>query len=143
MANRLKLIRFHLLGGCGYFFIAALLHFTGMKIAGFYIFYDLPSEAYQDRIIAVLALGWGAIYLLSAKDPLRYFDLTNLLVLIGLIGLTGMAANIWLIDYSHFKESTGTGSYWLQVFGLVFYILVLAWMNLGLAKANAQQQVPL
>jgi len=139
MLHRVKLIRLHLLGGAGYFLIAALLHYTGTKFFGFYVFYDLPTEAYQDRIIAVLALGWGAMYVLSAKDPLKYFDLTNLLVIIGFIGLSGTAGNIWLTDFSQFPGFTGTWSYWVQVFGLVFYLVMLGSMNLSLIKVQRQQ----
>jgi len=136
MDKRLKMIKLHLFGGSAYFLIAGMLHYSGTKWVGFYIFFDLPSQAYQDRLIAVLALGWAAMYALAAVDPLKYFDLTWMLVLIGGAGLLGTAGNVLLTDFNRFSDTGGTWPYWVQIFGLVFYILVLGLMNWSLARVR-------
>lgn len=52
MANLLSLALF---AGVAYFVAMSVAHFVGFKIPVLFIFYDVPSNAYQDKIISFCA----------------------------------------------------------------------------------------
>ena len=48
---------------CAVYFVAvSLAHQLGYKMPMLFIFYDVPTERYQDLIISFLSLGWAALF---------------------------------------------------------------------------------
>ncbi|HMK56864.1 MAG TPA: hypothetical protein VK448_09535 [Dissulfurispiraceae bacterium] len=67
--NNIKRFYRALLFICAVYFLAvAIIHQTGIKISMLFVFYDIPSERYQDLIISFLAAGWSMLFLIGFLD---------------------------------------------------------------------------
>ena len=118
-----QILNFLLYAGAVYFFGVALVHSMGLKIPGLYVYYNVPSYAYQDRIISFLAFGWGGFFLLAAKKMDR--DLIRLIDYIGLIAVIALVLNTIITDFKQLDPAViGSDFKWI-IGGLIFYWLGL------------------
>lgn len=54
---------------CAVYFIAvAIAHQLGTKLPMLFVFYDIPSERYQDLIISFLSFGWAMLFGIGFMD---------------------------------------------------------------------------
>jgi hypothetical protein len=54
---------------CAFYFMAvSIAHQMGTKIPLLFIFYDIPSERYQDLIISFLSFGWALLFTIGFLD---------------------------------------------------------------------------
>lgn len=70
MKNK-KAIMFYraLLSICAVYFISvAIAHQTGTKLPMLFVFYNIPSERYQDLIISFLSFGWAMLFGIGSMD---------------------------------------------------------------------------
>jgi hypothetical protein len=109
-----KLQRRLLRGGAVYFAALGLAHLVGIKLPLLFIYYDIPSEAYQDRIIGALALGWALWFWREGKAVSRS------LLLAGFITLFALAVNTALLG------GLAGIQHWLQLGLLGVYLVALA-----------------
>lgn len=96
--KQLQILKMLLYAGVFYFSGVAVVHALGVKIPGLYVFYNVPSYAYQDRIISFLAFGWAAIFLQTVirMDP----GLIKLILTIGLVAIVALLLNVAVTDFS-------------------------------------------
>jgi hypothetical protein len=103
----------------------SLAHAADLKIPGLFIYFNVPSYAYQDKIISLLAFGWAAFFFAAASDPSKK--------LVGPILLSGAAAIIMLAyinfttDFAVLSVAVHPGWFHLQVIVLFVYWLLLFW----------------
>jgi len=118
-----QILNFLLYAGAVYFFGVALVHSMGVKIPGLYVYYNVPSYAYQDRIISFLAFGWGGLFLLTAKKMDK--ELIKLIVYIGMIAVIALVLNTLVTDFKQLDPAI-SGSDFKWILGvLIFYWLGL------------------
>ena len=118
-----QILNFLLYAGAGYFFGVALVHSMGLKIPGFYVYHNVPSYAYQDRIISFLAFGWGGLFLLAAKKMDK--DLIKLIVYIGMIAVIALVFNTISTDFKQLDPAISGSDFKWIIGGLIFYWLGL------------------
>jgi len=82
----MKSIKLPLQCGSIYFLLMAIAHAVGLKIPGLFIYFNVPSYAYQDKIISLLAFGWAAFFFTASTTLSR-----SLIKSILIIGLTAIA----------------------------------------------------
>jgi len=51
-----------------YFMAVSIAHQLGVKIPMLFVFYDIPSEKYQDLIISFLSFGWSMLFAIGCLD---------------------------------------------------------------------------
>lgn len=122
-------LKWSLFGGAVYFLLVAIVHLAGIKVPGLYIYFDIPSHAYQDRIIALLSFGW-CMFLYSGfrlvgsgqTRPVRYIIFAGIAAIICLL----------LINNSfEIKELAADKSRWvymletMMIFGYTIWIVIL------------------
>jgi len=114
-----QILNFLLYSGAVYFLLVAIVHSLGIKIPGFYVYFNVPSYAYQDRIIAFLTFGWAGLFFLAAKkmDP----DLIKLILVIGLVAVIALTVNTIITDFEQLDASISGADFKWIVGGLVFY----------------------
>lgn len=121
-----------LAAGAVYFFLVALVHTMGWHVPGLFIFFDVPSQAFQDQIIGLLAFGWALWLAESARrcrrDP--HASITPLLVA-GAVAIVALARIVLLTPLP--TSTPSTGWYWVQIGVLAAYISLLA----ALSRARA------
>lgn len=86
-AATLKLL---LLAGAVYFFAVAIAHMFGIKIPMLFVYYNVPSYEYQDRIIAFLAFGWSVFLFTASIDPMRNSIVVKAVLTAGLAAVLGL-----------------------------------------------------
>ena len=114
-----QILNFLLYSGAVYFLLVAIVHSLGIKIPGFYVYFNVPSYAYQDRIIAFLTFGWAGLFFLAARkmDP----DLIKLILVIGLVAVIALTVNTIITDFEQLDASISGADFKWIVGGLVFY----------------------
>lgn len=117
MKNKLKITLFL---GAFYFYIVAFLHFFGIKIPPFFIYYDVDSTIYQDRIIAVLSFMFATF--LYAGYRLKTKEIVAYILFAGIIGVFGLAINNYFTN-NLFKTNI---IYWSEIGFLAVYVSILA-----------------
>ncbi|TCD48119.1 hypothetical protein [Chlorobium sp. N1] len=79
--------RLPLLVGAAYFLLVSLAHAAGLKVPGLFVYFSVPSLAYQDRIISLLAFGWASFLLATAVRPSPSHLLATLVSGLAAIGM--------------------------------------------------------
>ena len=125
--NRGQNLTFLLYAGAVYFFGVALVHSMGLKIPGLYVYYNVPSYAYQDRIISFLAFGWGGFFLLAAKK--RDKDIIRLIVYIGLVAVIALVLNTFITDFKQLDPGVSSSDFKWIIGALFFYWLALVMVS--------------
>ncbi|MBU1122765.1 MAG: hypothetical protein ABIH71_07580 [Candidatus Omnitrophota bacterium] len=121
-----KILKQLLLSGALYFFLVSLAHMIGIKIPGLFIYFNVPSYAYQDKIISFLAFGW-AMFLYSGFRSVK----SNVISPVKYILASGVAAIVGLsvinrtTDFNSFSNKINPGIFWLEIVGLCIYLIVL------------------
>ena len=118
-----QILIFLLYAGAVYIFGVAFVHGIGAKTPGFFVYYNLPSYAYQDRIISFLSFGWAGLFYLAARK--MDADLIKLILSIGLLAIIALVFNTMITDFKALDPSvSGTDFKWI-IGGLIFYWLGL------------------
>jgi len=91
MKNKTKIIYRALLFICAiYFFAVAIAHQAGIKMPMLFIFYNTPSERYQDLIISFLAFGWSMLFIIGFLDNELKTRIQIPILASGLIAICGL-----------------------------------------------------
>lgn len=77
--------KFSLLAGSVFFFLIGAAHAIGAKVPGLYLYFDLRSYAYQDKIVSALTFGWAIFFFAAFRSPTRI--LLKAILLSGLIAI--------------------------------------------------------
>ena len=119
--NKKSILRTLLLAGSIYFTSVALVHFLGIKIPVLYIYYDIPSNAYQDRIISVLCFAFAIFLFAGYKIFEQNFIIVKYIVLAGFVAVLGLYVNNF-ISAENLKTNL---IYWLEITILAIYLVFL------------------
>ena len=106
--------------GAAYFFAVAVAHWIGFKAPGLFIYYNIPSNTYQDRGIGTLSLGWAIFIWVASKHA----ELVPAVLVAGASALAGFAL-ITLTPEIAGLAPQGLMPYWTQLF---FHALYLGWV---------------
>lgn len=123
--SKLKILKWILVMGFLYFFSMSLAHLLQLKIPGLYIFYAVPSYAYQDKIISILSMGWALFYLQAALNPGGHRSIIRVLLVSGALGLFGLAAIALDPQIKMLNPQLSSHLIWLQIVLLLIYFLIL------------------
>ena len=103
----------------GYFLAMSVAHFTGFKVPLLFIYYDVPSEVYQDKIISFCAFA----YAMFAMAALR----TRAAIIPFIVAMVGVVVGLSLVNFSpSLRDVIGdasTAMYWVQT-GMIGLIVV-------------------
>ena len=127
-------LKWSLFGGSIYFLLVAITHFSGIKIPGLYIYFDIPSYAYQDRIIALLSFGW-CMFMYSGYQlvrsghirPVRYILLAGILAIISLL---------FINNSSEISQIAPAKSRWLYMLEAILLFLYTLWLVILYVKCR-------
>lgn len=111
-----------LYAGAVYFTAIACAHGTGYKLPGLFIYYNVPSNGYQDTIIAFMSFGWAAFFFSCAAEPLRHARPLHALLAACTVALIGLAAINLFGDIRIVRPGIDTGPFWLQWGLLLGYV---------------------
>ena len=94
-----------------YFVSMACSHWVQLKLPLLYIYYDVPSTPYQDKIISFCAATYAIVFFQAARSPARG-GLTAVLALAAAVA--GLSAINLSEDLASQIGSKSTTPYWTQ-----------------------------
>lgn len=133
----INLLRWSVTALAAYFFAVSLAHMFQVKVPFLFIYYDVPSTVYQDRIISFLAFGWAMFLFAGAHGvargllwPIRY------VLLAGAGALAGLVAINLQTDFAALQSGLSAGPYWAQTGAMAVYLL---WLGLLYLRAERKR----
>jgi len=119
--NPTKSLNLLLLAGAIYFLGVAIVHFLGFKIPMLYIYYDVASTVYQDRIISVLSFMFSVFLFSGYQLMTTTLEIVKYIVIAGVVGIIGLGLNNFLSNIA-FKTNP---VYWIEIGLLGCYVIGL------------------
>ncbi len=114
-----------LLGGAIYFLLVSAAHMLGIKMPLLFVYFSVPSYAYQDRIISFLSFGW-AMFLLSGVSSVKQgaLEVVRYILWAGCAGVIGLCV-------INFTLGSGAASrrllpFWVETAVFFIYLVLLA-----------------
>lgn len=124
MSSQEKRLSLALFAGATYFLAVSIVHFLGVKLPMLYIYFDVPSYDYQDRIISFLAFGWSFFIFIAAKKPSEQLPLISGIIYSGWIAIIGLSLINYQTNFQVLDPTINTNVFWLES-GVLFVYLVL------------------
>ena len=124
MKSNLHVFRLLLLAGGFYFSLVSTAHLIVWKVPGLYIYFNVPSTAYQDRIISLLAFGWAVFFFTGAAYP-NNRALVRAILIAGAGAITGLCVINLVTDFDTHAPDINALVFWLESALLAIYWLSL------------------
>jgi hypothetical protein len=125
MSVNQKILKWLLLAGALYFFSVSVVHMLGVKVPVLFIYFNVPSNAYQDRIISFLAFGWAVFFFTAFSDPRKNSALARAILVAGAGALIGLGIINSTTDFHALDSAINSSVFWLEAAGMFFYWLWL------------------
>jgi len=125
MSINQRILKYSLLAGAVYFLSVSVVHMLGIKVPVLFIYFNVPSYAYQDRIISFLAFGWSVFLFTAFTDPQKNSALVKAILVAGAGALVGVSVINAATDFQSLDPAINPMIFWLEAAGLFVYWLVL------------------
>jgi len=125
MLTAFRILKWSLFAGALYFFSVSIAHLLGLKIPVLFIYFNVPSYAYQDRIISFLAFGWAVFFFTAFTDPQKNSALVKAILVAGAGALIGVGFINSTTDFQALDPAINVVVFWLEAAGLFVYWLWL------------------
>ena len=125
MGKNLNILRWSLLAGAVYFMGITLAHMFGLKVPLLFVYFNVPSYAYQDRIISFLAFGWSIFLFTAFIDPVKNSSLVKAILFAGSGAIIGLTAINILTDFNGLSKDIDVSIFWVETFGITAYVIWL------------------
>jgi len=120
-----RLLKWSLMALAGYFALVALAHMSGVKIPLLFVYFNVPSNAYQDKIIAFMTFGWAVFFFTTAFDPLRHMQFVRATLIAGTCAVAALAYINLSTDFAALSKDIEAWPFWLETLLLAF---IVAWL---------------
>jgi hypothetical protein len=137
MSKNTVILKWLLFVGAIYFLGISIVHTFGIKVPLLYIYFTVPSYAYQDRIISFLALGWSVFLFTAFIDPVKNRDLVRAVHVAGVIAIIGLSVINSTTDFHALSPKIQPASFWKETFGLGIYVVLLGFFSYRVGRENA------
>jgi hypothetical protein len=117
-----KIYRILLLICAVYFFAVAIAHQMGAKLPMLFVFYNIPSEKYQDLIISFLSVGWAMLFGIGFLDNELKPRVQVPIILSGIMAICGLIRARMEIQF-HSEIN-----YEIMSFSALLFILLVAYI---------------
>ncbi len=123
-----KILKISLLLGSIYFFSMAIAHISGKKIPGLFIYFNVPSYPYQDKIISALSFGWS-IFFFSAFLSLSKTIIKSILSA-GAVAIIMLCFINCSTDFKSLSVNINVNSFYIETALLfIYWLWLLIWYN--------------
>ena len=126
-----QILNICLLAGVAYFCCMSLAHFIGTKVPLLFIYFDVPSNHYQDMIISFCAFTYAVLFFAAFR---HHEVVPAVLVALGgtVVGLSAVNLSPALSGMINGKPKTVS---WLQTAAIAGYLAVMAGLEFGSGAA--------
>lgn len=121
MKNNIIILKWSLLFGSIYFLCVAIVHMIDFKIPVLFIYYDVPSYSYQDRIISFLAFGWSVFFYAAFTNTHRNAFIVKTILTSGAFAIIGLSVINLTTDFRNLSSNINVSMFWVETAGLFVY----------------------
>ena len=122
MNKNVAILKWSLLAGSVYFALVAVVHLLGVKIPGLFIYFNVPSFDYQNKIISFLSLGWSIFLYTAFLDPIKNIDLIKAILWAGFGAILGLCIINLSTDFTVLSDKIDVLVFWWEVLCLGIYL---------------------
>ncbi len=125
MNKNIQILRWLLFAGGVYFFLVATFHMIGIKIPPLFIYYNVPSYTYQDKIISFMAFGWSVFLFTAFLNPIKNKMLIQAILVAGVGAIIGLEIINTYTDFESISNPINSTIFRLETLGLTAYLVLL------------------
>lgn len=126
MMSKLGILKYSLLVGAIYFALVSIVHFVGFKVPILFVYFNVPSYPYQDRIISFLAFGW-AVFMFSGYLNPKNKELIMAILIAGFGAIAGLTIINLSTDFHNLSSQINITYFWIETIGLFAYVFWLVY----------------
>ena len=115
----MKTIKVSLFCGSVYFLLMAIAHAIGYKVPGLFIYFNVPSYPYQDKIISFLVFSWAIFYYMAFANPGK--QIIKSILIVGAAAIVMLTIINISTDFKSFSRSIDPVFFHIQTGLLLFY----------------------
>jgi NADH:ubiquinone oxidoreductase subunit 6 (subunit J) len=132
----MKTIKLPLYFGALYFVLISLAHALNIKIPGLFIYFNVPSYAYQDKIISFLTFGWAVFFFTAAKTLAK--PLIQSIIIIGAVAIVMLFYINMNTDFISLSSEINPDIFFIETGILFLYWTWLVWSYINARKKLVQ-----
>ena len=125
MKTEITILKWSLFSGGIYFILISIVHILGIKVPGLYIYFNVPSYDYQDKIISFLAFGWGIFFIQASRKPTKYIYIIRSILIAGLAAICSLIYINLSTNFKDLSQDIYVIYFWIQAGILCLYLLWL------------------
>ncbi len=125
MSSPERILSWLLFAGAAYFLGIAIVHMIGVKIPFLFIYFNVPSYAYQDRIISFFAFGWSVFLYTAARKPSDQLPLLSGIITSGVVAIIALSIINSQTNFDELDPSINPWIFWLETGLLLIYLLAI------------------
>ncbi len=139
MTKSTATLKWLLLAGAVYFLAIAVAHMLRIKLPFLFVYYDLPSYGYQDRIISFLSFGWSVFLFTASLDPVKNRDAVRAILIAGLGAVSGLHVINNVTDFHKLFPETDPAAFQKETFVLTAYVASLIYVYFLSTKTDEKR----
>ena len=139
MSKSTATLKWLLFAGAIYFLAISIVHMLGIKVPLLYVYYDVPSFGYQDRIISFLSFGWSVFLFTASLDPVRNRAAVKAILIAGLAAIFGLNVINSVTDFHVLSPDINPLVFRIETLGLSVYVAALIFFYFLSTRQNANR----
>ena len=132
--KNVAVLKWSLFTGAIYFLGISLVHMLDIKVAGLFVYFDVPSFNYQNKIISFLSFGWSVFLFFAFLDPEKNISLVKSILVAGTGAIIGLSIVNLTTDFNALSPNVNVHIYWLETAILCLYLFWLFMLYLKIRK---------
>ena len=129
MADRnLQILKVSLFAGGVYFTLMSIAHLFGVKAPGLFVYYNVESYDYQDKIIGLMVFGWAGMFFSASNCPVRNYTTMRAILTSGALAVLGLAMINLFTDFHLISREPNVAGYWVHTGILSVYLVFVGVM---------------
>jgi hypothetical protein len=125
MSRSTAILKWLLLAGAVYLLAIAAAHMFRIKLPLLFLYYDLPSYGYQDRIISFLSFGWSVFLFTASVDPIKNRAAVKAILIAGLAAIFGLNTINGTTDFRALSPDIHPAIFRIETLGVSLYVAAL------------------
>jgi hypothetical protein len=138
MNKNVTILKLLLLAGAAYCLAISIVHMLGTRVPLLYIYYDVPSYGYQDRVISFLSFGWSVFLFTTSRDPLKNRGAVKAVLVAGLGAIFGLTVINNVTDFHALSPGIDPSAFQMETLVLSAYVAALIFYYFLATKQNAK-----
>jgi len=138
MSKNVTTLKWLLFAGATYLLAISIVHMLGIKVPLLFIYYNVPSYGYQDRIISFLSFGWSAFMFTASRDPLKNRGAVKAILTAGLGAIFGLTVINNVTDFHALSPEIDPSAFQMETLVLSAYVAALIFYYLLATRQNTK-----